>query len=272
MEKQHFTTGEFAKLSGISKQTLIFYDKIGIFSPEYKDRNNYRYYSVYQYDTLDILQSLREIGMSLEEIKEYIKNRSPQLCVEMLKEEEKKIREKIKKLKQISSKIQNRINTTVEGISKIDNEEIYISNRCEEYLVLSSDLSSINDGNFMMELIDFTNYCKSKNLYQGYELGAIVSNENIKNGDYLSISSFYLKIDKKIKDKKLYIKPEGMYVCIKHIGRYEDSYKSYEKLKKYIYDNNYKIIGNSYEESILDFFCESNEENYMTEISIQISI
>nr|WP_243686653.1 MerR family DNA-binding transcriptional regulator [Clostridioides difficile] len=47
MEKQYFTTGEFAKLCGISKQTLIFYDKIGIFSPEYKDKNNYRYYSVY---------------------------------------------------------------------------------------------------------------------------------------------------------------------------------------------------------------------------------
>ncbi|WP_418657894.1 MerR family DNA-binding transcriptional regulator, partial [Clostridioides difficile] len=40
--------GEFAKLCGISKQTLIFYDKIGIFPPEYKDKNNYRYYSVYK--------------------------------------------------------------------------------------------------------------------------------------------------------------------------------------------------------------------------------
>lgn len=238
MEKQYFTTGEFAKLCGISKQTLIFYDKIGIFSPEYKDKNNYRYYSVYQYDTLDILQSLRE---------------------------------KIKKLRKISSKMQNRINTTVEGISKMNSEEIYISKKFEEYLVLSSDLSNMSNSDFMMELIDFTNYCKSKNLYQGYELGVIVSNENIKNGDYLSISSFYLKIDKKIKDKKLYVKPEGMYACIKHIGKYEDSYKSYEKLKKYIYENEYKIIGNSYEESILDFFCESNEDNYMTEISIQVS-
>ncbi|MEL0969119.1 MerR family transcriptional regulator [Clostridioides difficile] len=77
MEKQYFTTGEFAKLCGISKQTLIFYDKIGIFSPEYKDKNNYRYYSVYQYDTLDILQSLREIGMSLEEIKSIYKIELP---------------------------------------------------------------------------------------------------------------------------------------------------------------------------------------------------
>ena len=85
----------------------------------------------------------------------------------------------------------------------------------------------MSNSDFMMELIDFTNYCKSKNLYQGYELGVIVSNENIKNGDYLSISSFYLKIDKKIKDKKLYVEPEGMYASIKHIGKYEDSYKSY---------------------------------------------
>ncbi|HGS9924253.1 TPA: MerR family transcriptional regulator, partial [Clostridioides difficile] len=178
MEKQYFTTGEFAKLCGISKQTLIFYDKIGIFSPEYKDKNNYRYYSVYQYDTLDILQSLREIGMSLEEIKEYIQNRTPQLCVKMLKEEEKKIREKIKKLRKISSKMQNKINITVEGISKMNSEEIYISKKFEEYLVLSSDLSNMSNSDFMMELIDFTNYCKSKNLYQGYELGVIVSNEN----------------------------------------------------------------------------------------------
>lgn len=93
--------------------------------------------------------------------------------------------------------MQNKINITVEGISKMNSEEIYISKKFEEYLVLSSDLSNMSNSDFMMELIDFTNYCKSKNLYQGYELGVIVSNENIKNGDYLSISSFYLKIDKK---------------------------------------------------------------------------
>ncbi|WP_254214025.1 MerR family transcriptional regulator [Clostridioides difficile] len=69
MEKQYFTTGEFAKLCGISKHTLIFYVKLGIFFPEFIDKNIYRSYSVFQYDTLDILQSLREIGMSLEEIK-----------------------------------------------------------------------------------------------------------------------------------------------------------------------------------------------------------
>jgi hypothetical protein len=40
-DNKYFSTGEFARLANISKQTLIFYDKKGIFSPEYKDKNNF---------------------------------------------------------------------------------------------------------------------------------------------------------------------------------------------------------------------------------------
>lgn len=29
-----FSTGEFAKLCGVSKQTLLYYDRVGIFKPE----------------------------------------------------------------------------------------------------------------------------------------------------------------------------------------------------------------------------------------------
>ena len=41
-----FTVGELAKLHNLSKQTLIFYDKIGLFKPKIIDsNNNYRYYT-----------------------------------------------------------------------------------------------------------------------------------------------------------------------------------------------------------------------------------
>ena len=35
--KLRFTTGELARLHGVSKQTLIFYDKAGVFCPREKD-------------------------------------------------------------------------------------------------------------------------------------------------------------------------------------------------------------------------------------------
>ncbi len=46
--KELFTTGEFADLCGVQKQTLFHYDDIGLLKPEYRCKNNYRYYSIQQ--------------------------------------------------------------------------------------------------------------------------------------------------------------------------------------------------------------------------------
>ena len=38
--EHRFTAGEIAKLSGLSKQTILFYDKKGILKPDYVDPDN----------------------------------------------------------------------------------------------------------------------------------------------------------------------------------------------------------------------------------------
>lgn len=49
--KNLFSIGEVSKYQNISKQTLIYYDKIGLFRPAYVDPDNgYRYYSPKQSD------------------------------------------------------------------------------------------------------------------------------------------------------------------------------------------------------------------------------
>ena len=58
-----FSIGELSKYQKISKQTLIFYDKIGLFRPAYVDPNNgYRYYSASQIDYLDTILLMKKIG------------------------------------------------------------------------------------------------------------------------------------------------------------------------------------------------------------------
>lgn len=44
----NFQTGEFAKLCGVNKRTLHYYDEQGIFSPDHVGENHYRYYSARQ--------------------------------------------------------------------------------------------------------------------------------------------------------------------------------------------------------------------------------
>ena len=63
---KYFNTGEFAKLCNVKKQTLFHYDDIGIFSPEIKDDNGYRYYSYQQFDIFNVITILKEINMPLE--------------------------------------------------------------------------------------------------------------------------------------------------------------------------------------------------------------
>ncbi len=76
--KNLFSIGELAKYQKISNQTLIYYDKMGIFKPEYIDPNNgYRYYGAKQLDTLDTILVLKEIGLSLKEIQNYLVTRTP---------------------------------------------------------------------------------------------------------------------------------------------------------------------------------------------------
>ena len=73
--KTYFTTGEFAKLFGIKKQTLFHYDQCGIFKPDVIGENGYRYYSYSQPETFAIIAMLRELGVSIHEIKEHMDHR-----------------------------------------------------------------------------------------------------------------------------------------------------------------------------------------------------
>ena len=71
--KPRFTTGELARLHGISKQTLIFYDKAGVFCPrEIDPHNGYRYYAADQLEMLDHILMLKDMGMSLQEIRSFL--------------------------------------------------------------------------------------------------------------------------------------------------------------------------------------------------------
>ena len=67
------TIGKMAKLNNISDQTLRLYDRIGLLKPYYIDeQTGYRYYNIKQCARLDMIQYMKELGMSLKQIKEHL--------------------------------------------------------------------------------------------------------------------------------------------------------------------------------------------------------
>lgn len=65
-----YRIGEFSKLTKTTIKTLRYYDEIGLLKPDTTDRfTGYRFYGTNQLVKLHHIQSLRQIGLSIEEIK-----------------------------------------------------------------------------------------------------------------------------------------------------------------------------------------------------------
>lgn len=268
-KRKYLTIGEFAKLCEVPRKTLIFYDNIGIFSPEYKNEKGYRFYSINQYDTFAILSELREIGMPLDEIKDYLDTRNPNNYIEMLYSEKEKINEKINKLKSINEAIDNKIQVAKIGIDATENKQPYIKIMEKEYFI-ATDIKAKTEKDVSLEMIEFIGYCIKNDYYKGYPISAMVSKECIKKERFSDLDKIFMKIEGEIDSDKLIIKEEGLYACINHKGSYESTYKSYKILVDFIKENNYRIIGGSYEICLLDYFSVKSEEGYITEIAIPI--
>lgn len=65
--------GELAQLCGVDVQTLRYYDKLGILSPDRVDSDSgYRYYSPEKEKDFRLITELKELGFSLKEIKTFL--------------------------------------------------------------------------------------------------------------------------------------------------------------------------------------------------------
>ena len=62
--KRSFHTGEFARIVGVNKRTLHYYDAQGIFRPARVEPNGYRSYSFQQFYPFYMLRHFRAMGLS----------------------------------------------------------------------------------------------------------------------------------------------------------------------------------------------------------------
>ncbi len=61
--------GELSEKAGISKDTIRFYEKIGLLPPAERSNNGYRYYHESLVEQLKLLHHSKQLGFNLKEIK-----------------------------------------------------------------------------------------------------------------------------------------------------------------------------------------------------------
>jgi DNA-binding transcriptional MerR regulator len=264
----YFTTGEFAKLCRINKRTLFHYDDIGLFCPDITDKNGYRYYSYRQLDVFLIISMLKELGVPLKEIKAYIDNRTPEQLLYLSRQKITDVDDKINKLNQIKHLLEETIAFTIKGLNVIP-DEITTEEQTEELLIRSELLNEENTKDYIKWMLEFTNF-ESRTLSKDTSfVGTMLSRENITDGNYFNNSYFFVKTcDISLSNA---IKPKGLYAVAYHRGHYEMIGKTYERLTNYCSRNYLRMGKYSYEESLLDNIALQNENDYIMQITVEVT-
>ena len=264
-----YRIGEFSILSKTTIKTLRYYEKENLLITSHIDKETgYRYYETSQLIDLSKIISLRQIGMSIKDIK--------------------KVQEgyDIKELLEIRKKdIENNLNLEHIQLSKINylleekdmKEEIFEKIVPAYYVYykegLLKDYSEasefiISSGQECMELNPnikciepdycYVNYLdgeyKEKNIKVRYAQAVIKENQPFKENNNIKFMDI----------------PETKCICIYHKGSYETLGKSYAKIMKYIEDNKLEIKEYPRECYIDGIWNKDNVEDWLTEIQIPI--
>ena len=260
------TTGEFAKLAGVPKHVLFYYDEIDLFKPEHTAPNGYRFYAHYQYYAFIVIVFLKDMGMPLKDIKSYLDRRNPKELMAILNNRLETIEEDIRRL-ELSQAF---IHLTKDMITTA---YAHAANTCEvKYLPSTSLIISDEklDPNANNEVAQYISFCQNSNIVFSNYVGTMTHVDtqftlNTRFGDYLfaqALSSDDPKVN--------FTQEEGLYITYYYHGLFETIYTAYNNILTYAHKHNYQLEGYFFEKLLVNEIVVESEENFITELCVKI--
>ena len=270
--KNLFSIGELSRQQNISRQTLIFYDKIGLFSPAYVDPDNgYRYYSASQLDYLDTICIMKRIGFSLGEIKAHMKNYTIENSISALRKQCAAIDRQIEELQMIRSRVEHRCTQLEHCVSiRGSSDAVALEHAARQYVLLQEVAAPYS----LEDVSVATKECFVRSFREGlpvfFQSGAIVPYHRIQSGRYTEASHAFLPIEKTRNVDGVLELPAGRCVFTYHTGNYRSIGPAYERILAYCRTNSLRICSDSYEFAINDYLSTGDEAEYVTKIMFYV--
>lgn len=267
-KKYLFSSGEFAKLNGINKRTLHYYNEIGLFRPTVIDENGYHYYSSLQTFQLELILLLRKLGLSIEEIKTYTTAPSSNSLTQALTEQKKLIDNSIEQLFTAKNFLQRKLDKLELGLSA-SHGKIEIIRLPETKILLSAPITGAYDEDDFSVASEFS--LRLKNIFGLYDnFGSRISVQNLLQKNFLAYDSFFAYGRDDLNQYEALLS-EGTYLRTFCTGGWDRLREVYESLLSYAENNHFTLSGYAYEEGLNEMSL-NNEEDYITMITVAVSI
>ncbi|WP_077212263.1 MerR family transcriptional regulator [Bacillus dakarensis] len=266
---KYLTTGEFAKLCKVNKQTLFYYDQIGLLSPALKNEKGYRFYSINQIELFFVIDLLKDLDMSLNDIQQYTQNKSPENFLTLMYQKKEEIVKKRQEMQMKEKLIETKI-ALMEEATQLDFHQITLEHLPEATLYLSRNIENITGEKFVEVITEFISELNQLQLDTGYPIGAITKREQVLNGEYTKYSYLYIEQPQPKEGYPYFQAVKGDFLIGYHIGDDKTIHHTYKKLLSEMERLDLTLGEHVFEEYIYDTVVMNQKEDYVTKIMMQV--
>lgn len=262
-KKYLYTTGEFARLNDLNKRTLHYYDEIGLFSPAHKLENGYRYYAWSQAPQLELILTLRRLGMPVEEIARYTRQPSVASFGQMIQQRQAEIDRTLRELEQARAFLAHKA-------AKLALSARAVHGQVEEVplpplpLLLSDPITGRYDEDDFATAAAFSLRLKERfGLYDNF--GSRISAQHLLAGCFDRYDRFYCGLPPEQRGDGL--RPGGLCLRACCIGSWSHLPEVYASLLRYARCHDLTPCDYAYEEG-LNEMCLQDASEYVTQITL----
>ncbi|MGO5268758.1 MerR family transcriptional regulator [Parafannyhessea umbonata] len=266
-----YQIGEVSKIGGISQRTLRHYDELGLMQPDLVGNNGYRYYSLQTMLKIPVINYLKMMGLSLEEIASMMQHPSLGQARKFLS---KHLAECDKQAQLLAEKRE----AIVEWSELVEEANMVLRVRPKnvnvKYLPRQEllGLQTRFSGSFAESIVslEFASYVQDvDNAIAGPVILRFPSVEDAvaaaADGSECDVWLLQKPI-RPINPNDAFVCPEGMYLSTYHVGAFEELGEAYSRLTEFANDNGYKVAGPAIERFVSDYWTTYNSDLFVAEV------
>lgn len=266
--KPYYKIGEISKIYGIGKDSLMYYEELGILKPV-RGENGYRFYSLHDIWRLNLIKELRALDFSMKKIKDYLDDRTITSTQSILNTEVALIDQKIEELLAHKENIKERLKDIEEVVEGIEPYHIQVKEMPKrKALILNANITRDEEVDILIQKLQ-KDYEDQFYILGNHNIGAVFDYEKVQQGICNVFKSVFCLLgeDAEIFNFKL---EAGTYMSCHYTGAYKNNKNCMKQILEYIRKKEYTIIGDPLEIYKIDIHETGQEKEFVTEIQIPV--
>lgn len=270
--KRNYTISEISRLFGIGIDSLRYYERLGIISPQ-RGANGYRLYELDDMYKLSLIKDLRRLDMPMKQIKTYLDHQSLATTRALLSDEARLLQERIHELEDDLRAVRDHARALEDAATHpVDAIELVSrpQRRCVE---LSARIERDAEMDFLIQRLH-RQYEPILPHVGMLEIGGALSVKDLDAGRANVYSSVFFVLEGHGGGEGAeadFTLDAGTYLVLRYRGPYEQNGAAYRRLLAHAAGHGMAVAGAPYEFYEVDNRDTARPEEYLTRVELPVA-